>query len=306
VTLVGTSAPGELDASSHLSTTSGRLRQRSNRYAIVIPAASVVILFAVSWLVPIAADEKPNALVAGSLLKLSWAHPFGTDELGRDLFARVLGGMRISSEIALITVIVAGVTGTAIGLYSGYHAGWRDSLMMRIVDFFLGFPVLVFALLLAAIIGPSVFTPAVATTVISVPLFARMVRASSLAERNKEYVLASRALGASGLRIMFRTLLPSVMGVVLVQGAIVGALSIQVEAALSFLGVGVPPPAPSLGSLLSDALAYIYNAPWYAVFPGLALALMVGSFMFLANGLEAHYSVRPGTAQLRQVGIAVD
>ena len=116
-----------------------------------------MILFAVSWLVPIAADEKPNALVAGSLLKLSWAHPFGTDELGRDLFARVLGGMRISSEIALITVIVAGVTGTAIGLYSGYHAGWRDSLMMRIVDFFLGFPVLVFALLLAAIIGPSVF-----------------------------------------------------------------------------------------------------------------------------------------------------
>ena len=148
-----------------------QLGRRSKRNAIVVPAAGLVCLFAISWIVPIATREKPNALVSRSLLVPSWGYPFGTDELGRDLFARVLGGMRISCEIALITIVVAGVTGTAIGLYSGYHAGWRDSLMMRVADFFLGFPVLVFALLLAAVIGPATTTPAVATTVISVPLF---------------------------------------------------------------------------------------------------------------------------------------
>jgi ABC-type dipeptide/oligopeptide/nickel transport system permease subunit len=271
------------------------LWRRQNR-GVTVAALAVAVFCGIGLVGPFLTPDNADNEVYQALLGSSWAHPFGTDEVGRDLFSRVVFGMHISAEIAIVTVLVAGVVGTVAGLYTGYYGGLRDSVTMRVADFLLGFPPLVLALLLAAIIGPSTLTVLVATISLSIPLFARMVRASTLAERQKEYVLAARALGASDWSVMLRTLLPSVLGVALVEGAIVAALAVQVEAALSFLGVGVPPPTPSLGSLLYDSLTYISRAPLYGVFPGVGLVLLVGSFMALAKALQVRWSLNPVSA----------
>ena len=274
-----------------------RRRWSLRGHAVEISAAVVILLFLSGLVIPWAAHSDPNAMGPDSLVGPSWAHPFGTDEIGRDLFVRVLYGMRISTQIAIVTAVVAGVIGTVIGLYAGYYVGWRDSIIMRIADFFLGFPALILAMIIVAVLGPSTLTPMFATILISIPLFARMVRASTLAEREKEYVLAARSLGAKPLHIMLKTILPSVSAIVLVQAAIVAALAVQIEAGLSFLGVGVPPPNPSLGSMLYSSLSYVNIAPWYGVFPGVALFLLVCSLIVFSNALEARNSIRPGAIE---------
>jgi peptide/nickel transport system permease protein len=267
----------------------------------ILALGVVVVLALISFLVPVFDSDKPGTVVGRAFQSLSGAHPFGTDEYGRDLFIRVIDGMRVSMEIAVVTIVISGLVGSLVGLYAGYRSGWQDAVIMRIVDFLLGFPPLVLALVLSAIIGPSFLTPMFATTVISIPLFARMVRGSTLAERRKEYVTASRVSGASDLRIMLRTLVPSLRGIILVQAAIVGALAIQVEASLSFLGLGVPPPAPSLGGLLFSSLGFVGNAPFYGIFAGAALVLLIGSFMVLSWAIERAWSGDKGRVRVTTV-----
>ena len=264
---------------------------------VLLSLSAVVILVLISFLVPLFDKSQPGGIGGGALQGPSGAHPFGTDEYGRDLFIRVIYGMQVSMEIAVVTIVISGLLGSLAGLYAGYRGGWRDAVIMRIVDFLLGFPPLVLALVLSAIIGPSSLTPMFATTVISIPLFARMVRGSALAESQKEYVTASRVSGASNLRIMMRTLLPSLRGIILVQAAIVGALAIQVEASLSFLGLGVPPPAPSLGGMVFSSLAFVRNSPLYGLFAGIALVLIIGSFMLLGWTVERAWAGGAGQVQ---------
>jgi ABC-type dipeptide/oligopeptide/nickel transport system permease subunit len=199
--------------------------------------------------------------------------------------------MRISIGIGFGAAIAAAIVGTLTGLYSGYRRGWPDSVITRVQDFLLGFPPLILAMIIVGILGPSVLTPLIAAVVAFFPLFGRVIRSSALVERNKEYVLASRALGASPRRILLRTLLPTVLPVVYVQAAIVAAVSVQLEASLSFLGVGVPPPTPSLGSMLSEAEGFVSIAPFYAIFPGLALAIVIGGLVVFANGLGSRQAV---------------
>jgi peptide/nickel transport system permease protein len=270
----------------------GERRQRGRRHRLLWLSGGVVVLVALLGVVgPFVVPNPPTVAVAPGLLGPTAQHPFGTDELGRDLLSRVLYGTRISLEIGLGTAIAAGLLGTFTGLYSGFRRGWPDGVIMRVQDFLLGFPPLILAMMIVAIFGASVLTPLVAAVVVFFPLFGRVIRASTLVERNKEYVLASRALGASTRRILLRTLLPSVLPVVWVQGAIVAAVAVQLEASLSFLGVGVPPPTPSLGSMLYSAQGFFGNAPLYGVFPGLALAVLIGGLVLFANALGSRESV---------------
>ncbi|MCU1494257.1 MAG: transporter permease protein [Acidimicrobiaceae bacterium] len=260
-----------------------RHRPASSSQRAIIGALVVLALVSVTaslW-APYAASSQSGQSLAGP----SWAHPFGTDELGEDIFVRFIYGIRLSLLVAASTAVVAGAIGSAIGMAAGYVGGVLDSAMMRAVDFMLAFPTLVIAMTIVAIVGPSTATPVLATIVVSVPLFARVARASTLVERQKEYVLAARALGASSGRIMARQILPAIMPVLRVQAAIAGALAVQLEASLSFLGMGVRPPTPSLGAMLNTARQYLSQSWSYGVFPGLGLFGIIMLLIMLANSM---------------------
>ena len=263
----------------------------SGHRLVWISGGVVLLIGVIGALGPIVEPNKTGVAVASGLLGPTASHPFGTDEYGRDILSRVLYGTRISIEIGFGAAIAAAILGTLTGLYSGYRRGWPDSVITRVQDFLLGFPPLILAMIIVGILGPSTLTPLIAAVAAFFPLFGRVIRSSALVERNKEYVLASRALGARPRRILLRTLLPTVLPVVYVQAAIVAAVSVQLEASLSFLGVGVPPPTPSLGSMLSEAEGFVSIAPLYAVFPGLALAVLIGGLVLFANALGSRQAV---------------
>ena len=276
-----------------------RPRWLKGKKALGISGAVIAGIAVVALLAPVVAPANPKLTVAPQLEGPSWDHFFGTDEFGRDIFSRILFGMRISVEIAVATALIAGTLGTFAGLCAGYFSGWRDSFISRAADFLLGWPALIAAMLVVAIFGASTLSPMAAAIIITIPLFARVVRGAVLTERNKEYVTSSRALGASSTRILLRTLLPAVLPIVYIQAAIAASLAIQLEAGLSFLGLGVPPPNPSLGSMLFSAKGFLYNSPMYAVFPGIAITIVVGALIVFANALEARESVDIGALELR-------
>lgn len=187
---------------------------------------------------------------------------------------------------------LAAVVGTLMGLLSGFFGGWLDSVFMRIVDAMLALPFLVLAIVLAAILGPSLQNAMLAIAIVWVPSFARIVRGEVLAHKEREYVQAAQAIGASNSRIMFRHLLVNVVSSLVVQVTLSIATAIIAESSLSFLGLGVQPPTPSWGSMLDSARAYLTNAPWLAIFPGLAIYLTVLSFNMLGDALSAALNPR--------------
>lgn len=216
----------------------------------------------------------------------SEAHWFGTDTAGRDLLTRVIYGARISIWIGLSSTSLALIGGILIGLISGFYGGWLDSLLMRFMDLILTFPALVLAIALVNVLGTGSTSVIIAISVSMLPIFARLVRALAVAIKEMEFISAARCLGAKDSRIMFSHLLPNIWGPIIVQATIAVGTAVLTASALSFLGLGVQPPEPEWGSMLSQAREYIQYAPHYIIFPGAALSLFVLGFNLLGDGLR--------------------
>jgi peptide/nickel transport system permease protein len=228
----------------------------------------------------------PNEIVATRLQDPSWAHPFGTDELGRDTLARIIHGSQVSLQVGLIAVSIALVLGRAIGLLSGFYGRKVDAVLMRVVDLMFALPGLVLAIVIAGLLGPNRRNAMIAIGIVITPAFARVVRGGVLEVMGFPFVESARALGASHTRIMARHVLPNIVAPVIVLVTIYLSTAILSEAALSFLGLGTQPPEASWGGMLSSARPYLEISPWLSVFPGLAIMIVVLGFNFLGDGLR--------------------
>lgn len=245
----------------------------------------LVIFLAVT--APLVSPYDPNEQdLTAILAKPTFAHPLGTDNIGRDVLSRIVHGTRVAVQAGLISVGFAVVVGSAMGLLAGYWRGWVDDLMMRIADALWSFPSLVLALAIAAALGPGLGNAMIAIGIVFTPIFARLVRGSTLSVREREFVTAARVLGASDARIMARHVFPNVVAPIVVQASLMIAGAIITEASLSFLGLGIQPPAPSWGSMLRSAYQFMQVAPWLSFFPGAAIFITVLGINLLGDGLR--------------------
>jgi peptide/nickel transport system permease protein len=249
----------------------------------VVLAVVVIVALTANWLAPFGVNDVdvPSALQAPS-----GTHWFGTDELGRDVLSRVLVAIGASMRVAVVSVAFAVVVGVAIGVVAGYRGGWIDTIFMRIVDVMFAFPVLLLALAVVAILGPGVTTTILAIGIVYTPIFARVARASTLSVRVEPFVQVSRAMGTGDLYILGRHIIPNIAGPLVVQTSLSLAFAILSEAALSFLGLGIQPPEPSLGRMIFDSQGFVTLAWWMAVFPGAAIFVIVLAFNLVGDGLR--------------------
>jgi peptide/nickel transport system permease protein len=222
----------------------------------------------------------------------SFQHLFGTDEVGRDVFSRVLAGSGTALEVILVVVGIGATVGTLIGLISGYAGGWIDEFLMRITDIFLAFPVLVLAIAIAAMLGPSLSHTMLALTVLWWPWYARLIRGQVLALREREYIEAAKATGVPPFRILWRHLLPNTTGPLLVQISLDLGYALLAASSLSFIGLGVQQPEPDWGLMINDAQPYLRSDWWLGAFPGLAIVLAVLGFNLLGDALGEMQEIR--------------
>jgi peptide/nickel transport system permease protein len=247
--------------------------------------AMLLVTLAVGLLAPVIAGSPTHMDVAARLSAPSRVHWFGTDDLGRDVFARVVHGARLSLLVGGAVVVLSFVVGVACGLVAGYYRG-LDNVIMRIMDGLMAFPAIVLAIALMASLGPSIANVIVAIAVVYSPRMARIVRGSVLVIRETTYVEAARALGVGDVALLLRHVLPNCLSPVIVQGSFVFAAAVLTEAALSFLGVGVPPYVPSWGNVLAEGRLYIQQAPWLVLYPGGAIMVTVFALNLFGDGLR--------------------
>lgn len=243
------------------------------------------------WLIPF--DGMTQDL-PGRLSVPSWRHPFGQDELGRDVLARVLLGARVSLLVSLTVVTSASVVGTVLGALAGYTGGWVDQVLGRISDVLMAFPGLLLAIAMVAVLGPSITNVVVALVSIGWVGYARLVRGQVLKIRELEYVQAARAIGAGVPRVVLAHVVPGALPAVAVQASLGMAGAMLAEASLSFLGLGVQPPTPSWGAMLDAGRSHLIDAPHLTVFPGLAVGVLVLGFNFLGDALRDRLDPRGG------------
>ncbi len=262
-------------------------RQFRRDRAALVGGVVLIVLTLVAVFAPVVAPSDPILVTVGQrLLPPSRAHPFGTDELGRDVLSRIIFGARISMTVGLISVGVALVIGVTLGLVSGYLGGWVDNVIMRFIDVLLAFPGNLLAIVIAGTLGPGLRNVMIAVGIFSVPTYARVVRGTTLSVKEQEYIEALRALGASDGRIMLRHILPNVSAPVIVLSTLGVATAILSAAGLSFVGLGAQPPTPEWGSMLSQARPYLRHEWWMATFPGVAIAVTVLAINLVGDGLR--------------------
>lgn len=256
-------------------------------------AGILAVLALIAVAAPIIAPHDPEAMdVMGVMGAPSLAHPFGSDVLGRDVLSRVIYGLRISLLVSISAVAVSTVIAVPLGLLAGYFGRWVDTTISRSLDMILVLPAMLLAITLIAILGPGSAVAALAIAVIYLPILARVMRTSTLVVTRNDYIAGARARGASHLRVLIGHVAPNALGPVIVQASVLSAFAMQLEAGLSFLGLGTQPPTPSLGGMLSDGRDVLIQAPWVEIFPGLAIVVAVLAFTLLGEGLRQAFDPR--------------
>ncbi|MCL1912658.1 MAG: ABC transporter permease [Eubacteriaceae bacterium] len=252
--------------------------------ALIISALVMAAIFA-----PVLATHPPNEIVmADKLAQPSPAHYFGTDEMGRDIYSRIVYGSRISLQVGMQVVGIAISIGVFTGAVSGYYGGWIDEIIMRITDMFLAFPSMILAMAIAAALGPSLSNAVIASSITWWPWYTRMVRSQILALREAEFVEAARASGNTMFGVIIKYILPNCLSPLIVQATMDVGFAIQLTAGLSFIGLGAQPPTADWGSMLSTGRKYMLTHWWYVTFPGLFIFLVVLGFNLLGDGLRDH------------------
>lgn len=257
-----------------------------NRMVLVgLVIIAVVLITALA--APLVATHDPlTQNIRARLAAPSASHYFGTDQLGRDVFSRVVHGARTALTTALWTVVLSGTAGTVLGLISGYFGNRVDNVIMRAMDILMAFPDVLLAIGIMAMLGPSGWNIVIALSLVYTPRFARIVRGQVLSVKQQEFVESARALGASTTRIIREHILPNCFAPLMIQATVTIVYAIRTEATLSFLGLGTPPPNPSWGNILGDGRGFMRQAPWISVFPGLAIVFAILGFNMLGDGLR--------------------
>lgn len=262
-----------------------RLVRRNKLSAFGIVLFTLIVLAA--SFAPVLAGHDPLAQsILNRLEDRSAEHLLGTDVYGRDTWARILYGLRVSLLIALLSTGLAMVIGCALGILAGYRGGWVDSMIMRVMDMLLAFPTLITGLFIVAVLGANFGNIVLAITVTLVPKFARVARAPTISLKERDFIEACRSLGYSDLRIMLVHITPNILGEVIVLASLWAAYAIRIEAYLSFIGVGVAPPTPTLGGMIREGFEHILDAPFVSIYPGFAVLLVVLTLNLIGDGLR--------------------
>jgi peptide/nickel transport system permease protein len=260
---------------------------RRARTSLMVGLMILGILVLVALLAPLIAPHDPDTVDPNRVLgSPDGSYLLGADDYGRDVLSRTIFALRVSLLVAVSSVVVATAVAVPLGLVAGYFGGWVDTLVSRPLDMILVLPALLLALSLITILGPGSTVAALAIAVIYLPILARVMRASTLVTTRQDYVLAARARGAGHVATMIRHVLPNSVGPVAVQASVLTGFALQLEAALSFLGLGTQPPTPSLGGMLAEGRDVLSIAPWLEIVPGVAIALAVLSFLLIGDGLR--------------------
>lgn len=262
------------------------MKRISKRRTSVVAGAILVVIVLAAIFAPLVSPYPPTKMSVDRFSAPTLAHLMGTDELGRDLLSRVLFGSRVSISVSFLAVCMAIVFGVPLGVAAGFRGGLTDDVIMRFLDGFLAVPPILLALALLAALGPSLSNATLAIGVLGAPLIARISRAAMLVERGKDYVLASRSIGGSDWHVVTRSIMPNMLAPLIVTASLLAANAILLEAALSFLGLGVQPPEASWGSLIQLGYGHIARSTWYSTFPGLAIFVTVWSLNILGDGLR--------------------
>lgn len=263
------------------------LRRSSSHRLVVLGGIIIIVLGLLALLGSLLTPYEPTGMDFGARFSPpGLKHPFGTDEFGRDILSRILYGATVSFKVAFIAVGISSTVGVFLGAVAGYYGGWLDEITMRFMDILFAFPAVLLAITVMAILGRGVENAMIAIAIVYIPIFARVARGAVISVRGREFVTAARALGQSHTIIIFRHVLPNAIGPIIVQTSLSLAFAILAEAALSFFGLGTQPPTPSWGRMLSEGRAFLHQAWWMGVFPGLAIMLAVMGFNFFGDGLR--------------------
>jgi peptide/nickel transport system permease protein len=261
------------------------LRYLIRRHTVAVALVSVFIFVAVFG-PSLAPHSMTDTDLSAALLSPGGEHLLGTDSLGRDVFSRLLGSARVAAQAFLIVVVIGGLVGTTIGTLAGGVGGWLDMVVSRVTEVVQGFPTILVAIVIMALLRPSLTNAMTAVGIAAIPDFARVSRSVAIQLRDREFIQAARGIGAGEIRILWSEVLPNMIGPLIVIASFDGAQAVMWEAALSFLGLGVQPPAPSFGSMLREAQGYLSIQPWLAVVSGIAVSMVILGLNLLGDALS--------------------